>query len=305
MRTIITGGTGLIGRALARELIARGHEVIVLSRNPERARHVPPAVRVERWDGRTAAGWGSLADGATAIVNLAGASIGIPPVPWTAERKRRIRESRVRGGEAVVQAVQAAQQKPRVLIQASAVGYYGARGDAELTEESPPGSDFLARVCVDWESSTAAVEALGVRRVITRTAVVLSHDGGLLPFMALPFRLFLGAPLGSGRQWLPWIHIADEVGAICFLIERDDARGPYNLSAPQPVTNVEFSRTLARVLGRPLLLRLPAPMLRLMLGELAELLLLTSQRVVPRRLLDMGYAFRFPQLEPALRDLLG
>jgi uncharacterized protein (TIGR01777 family) len=305
MRTVITGGTGLIGRALARELIARGHEVVLLSRAPERARHLPPAARVERWDGRTAAGWGALADGATAIVNLAGASIGIPPVPWTAERKRRIRESRVRAGEAVVQAVQAAQQKPQVLIQASAVGYYGSRGDAELTEESPPGTDFLAGVCVDWESSTAAVEALGVRRVIIRSAVVLSHDGGLLPFMALPFRLFLGAPLGSGRQWFPWIHIADEVGAICFLIERQDARGPFNLSAPQQVTNLEFSRTLARVLGRPMLLRLPAPLLRLMLGELAELLLLGSQRVVPRRLLDLGFAFRFPQLEPALSDLLG
>jgi uncharacterized protein (TIGR01777 family) len=134
--------------------------------------------------------------------------------------------------------------------------------------------------------------------------VVLSHDGGLLPFMALPFRLFLGAPLGSGRQWLPWIHIADEVGAICFLLERADAHGPFNLSAPQPVTNFEFSRTLARVLGRPMLLRLPAPVLRLMLGELAELLLLTSQRVVPRRLLDLGYTFQFTQLEPALRDLL-
>ncbi len=305
MRAIITGGTGLIGRALVRELIARGHEVIVLSRNPERARHVPPAPRVERWDGRTAAGWGSLADGAAVIVNLAGASIGIPPVPWTAERKRRILESRLHAGEAVVQAIQAAQQKPQVLVQASAVGYYGPRGDAELTEESSPGTDFLARVCIDWENSTAAVEALGVRRVIIRSAVVLSHDGGLLPFMALPFRLFLGAPLGSGRQWFPWIHIADQVGAICFLIERADARGPFNLSAPQPVTNFEFSRTLARVLGRPMLLRLPAPVLRLTLGELAELLLLASQRVVPRRLLDLGYSFRFPQLEPALRDLLG
>lgn len=301
MRVIITGGTGLIGRALAADLAADGHEVILLSRTPERATHLPSGVRAERWDGRTAAGWGSLADGADAIVNLAGESIAAGR--WTAERKGRIRDSRVNAGQAVVQAVQAATHKPPVLIQASAVGYYGPHGNEEVTEDTPPGNDFLAQVCLAWEASTASVETMGVRRAIIRTGLPLSNRGGIFPLFALPFRFFIGGPLGNGRQWLPWIHIADEIAAIRFLMERPEAHGPFNLSAPNPLTNAEFGRLLARLMGRPAFMPAPAFALRLVFGEMSTLLL-DGQREIPRRLLSLGFRFRFPEAEAALRDLL-
>ncbi len=301
MRVLITGGTGLIGRALAANLAADGHEVILLSRAPERTTALPAGVRAERWDGRTAEGWAALADGADAIVNLAGENIAAGR--WTAERKRRIRESRVNAGRAVVQAVEAVAHKPRVVIQASAVGYYGPRGDEEVTEETPPGDDFLAQVTIEWEASTAPVEALGVRRVIVRTGVVLSAEGGALPRMLLPFKLFLGGPLGSGRQWFPWIHVADEVAAIRFLMEREAATGPFNLTAPNPLTNAGFSRVVGQVLGRPALTPTPALALRLIFGEMATILL-DGQRAIPRRLLDLGFTFHFPKAKAALQDLL-
>jgi len=301
VRVIITGGSGLIGRALAAQLAHDGHEVIVLSRAPERITPLPLAVRATQWDARTANGWEDLADGADAIVNLAGENLAAGR--WTAERKRRIRESRINAGHAVVQAVEAARQKPRVVVQASAVGYYGPRGDEEVTEEASAGDDFLAQVCMAWEESTRPVEAMGVRRVIIRTGVVLSAAGGALPRMVLPFKLFVGGPLGNGRQWFPWIHITDQVSAIRFLIEQEGARGPFNLTAPHPLTNGEFCRILGRVLRRPAIMPTPAFALRLLFGEMATVLL-DGQRAVPKRLLDMGFSFRFPEAEAALRDLL-
>lgn len=301
MRVIITGGTGLIGRALAASLAGDGHEVIVLSRDSRRHTDLPAGVQVERWDGRTAAGWGPLADGADAIVNLAGENIGA--ARWTAERKERIRRSRLDAGRAVVEAVAAAGRKPRVVIQASAVGYYGPRGDEELSEEAPPGEDFLALLCVEWEASTAAVEAQGVRRAVIRSGLVFSTAGGSLPRLLLPFRFFVGGPLGSGRQWYSWIHIADEVAAIRFLIANEAARGPFNLCAPNPLTNAELARVIGRVMGRPSFLPTPAFALRLAFGEMAAAVL-TGQRVVPARLLQLGFSFRFPTAEAALRDLL-
>jgi uncharacterized protein (TIGR01777 family) len=301
MRVIITGGTGLIGRALAADLAAGGHEVILLSRAPGRVTGLPAGVRAEGWDGRTATGWGPLADGADAIVNLAGENLGAGR--WTAERKRRIRDSRLNAGRAVVEAVQAVSRAPRVVVQSSAVGYYGPQGDQELAEEAPPGNDFLARLCVEWEASTAPVEAMGVRRVVIRSGVVLHASEGALPRMLLPFKLFVGGPLGGGRQALSWIHIADEVAAIRFLVEKEEAAGAFNLAAPHPLTNAEFGRAVGRVLGRPAWLPAPAFALRLALGEMATVVL-DGQRVVPRRLLGMGFAFRFPEAEAALRDLL-
>ncbi|MBI3733518.1 MAG: TIGR01777 family protein [Chloroflexi bacterium] len=302
-RIVITGGTGLIGRALAPRLLEAGHEVVILSRRPG---HVPPfpgRVNVVGWDGRTATGWGALADGATAIVNLAGETIGRPP--WTAARKGRIYQSRVDAGRAVVEAVTAARQKPLVLIQASGIGYYGcANGDEVVTEQTPAGDDFLARVCVDWEAATAEVEAMDVRRVILRNGVVLSGEGGALPLFVLPFRYFAGGPTGNGRQFMPWIHIADEVAAIRLLIERPDARGAYNLTAPNPLTNADFSRAVGRALKRPSWLPMPAFALELMLGDFARLLLLGGQRAVPERLLALGYRFQFSEAEAALKDLL-
>jgi uncharacterized protein len=301
VRVIITGGSGFIGQALTEELRAAGHEVIVLSRDPARASGGMPGVRFERWDTRTAEGWGYLVNAESAIINLAGENLSAGR--WTDDLKRRVLSSRIDAGRAVVQAVADAAEKPRVVIQSSAVGYYGIRRDEDTTEESAPGNDFLANVCVKWESATAPVEKHGVRRAIIRTGIPLSPVGGVLARFLLPFRFFVGGPLGSGRQPFPWIHMADQIAAIRFLLENDKASGPFNLSAPNPATNAEFARALGRAMGRPALMPVPSIALRIMFGEMASVIL-DGQRVVPRRLLESGFTFRFPDLEPALRDLL-
>ena len=300
MRVLITGGTGSIGRELAASLAGDGHDVILLSRNSEQVTGLPAVVRVERWDGRTGEGWSSLGDGADAIVNLAGENIGADR--WTTERKERIRQSRLNAGRAVVETVTRVTRKPRVVIQASAVGYYGPHGPEQISEETPAGQDFLAQVCVDWEASTVPVEALGVRRAVIRTGVALSKRGGALPRMMLPFRFFMGGRLGNGRQWVPWIHIKDEVRAIRFLIENESASGAFNLTAPHPVTNAEFAHTLGRQLNRPSFVPAPAFALRTLFGEMATILL-DGQRAVSQRLSQLGFDFEFPELGPALGDL--
>jgi len=311
MRVIITGGTGLVGSLLTASLAADDHEVIQLSRDPARKARPDrlPGVRVERWDGRTAEGWGPLADGADVIVNLAGESIsgsGLIPARWTAERKRLILESRLNAGRAVVAAVQAARQKPKLLIQQSAVGHYGFRGDEPITETASAGADFLAKVTVDWEQSTLPVEALGVRRVIVRTGLrLLSGPGGFLRPLLLIFNLLAGGPMGSGRQYWPWIHPADEVKAMRFLMTDAQATGVFNFTGPNPVTNREFVRVFGRVLGRPAIMPAPAFALRLVLGELADALILNGQRALPQRLLERGFQFKYTTLEPALRNVLG
>jgi len=300
MRVVITGGSGLIGSEVARDLGSAGHEVVILTRDPTKV-ELPPNTRAVQWDGKSAAGWSSLLDGDTGILHLAGESIAAGR--WSDAKKRRIRESRVESGQAVLAAIRQAAEKPRVLLQGSAVGYYGPCGDEVVTESHPPGRDFLAGVCVEWEGSTAEAESLGVRRAQLRTGVVLSRKGGALPRMAIPFRVMAGGPLGNGRQWFPWIHIADEVAAIRFLLEREDARGPFNLSAPHPLTSRDFSSALGRALRRPSLAPAPGFALRLALGEMADMLL-HGQRAVPHRLLELGYAFRYPEALPALRSLL-
>jgi len=302
MRVLITGGSGLIGRALSANLARDGNEVIILTRQPERVIGLPAGVSASWWDGHTTEGWSSLVDDADAIVNLAGENISSGR--WTEKRKQAILQSRLNAGQAVVQAIKTAARKPRVVIQASGIGYYGPHYDEEITEETPPGHDFLARLAMDWESSTASLESLGVRRAVIRTGVVLSTDGGALPRMSLLFRLFAGGRLGSGRQWFPWIHIDDEVGAIRFLIENETASGPFNLTAPVPLNNAEFSRLLGQRLGRPALIPTPAFALRLLFGEMATVLL-DGQRAIPRRLIDLGFTFRFPEADPALSNLLG
>lgn len=301
MRVIITGGTGLIGRALSADLVSAGHEVVVLSRTPEQSTGLPSVVRVERWDTRTGTGWGHLADGAGAIVNLAGENIGADR--WTDERKRRILDSRLDAGQAVVQAVEQAAQKPGVVVQASGIGYYGPRGNEEVTEDTASGRDWLAQVAVQWETSTAPVEAMGVRRVVIRSGLVLSAEDGALPRMLPPFRLYVGGPLGNGQQWFPWIHCEDEAAAIRFLIENEEARGPFNLVAPYPLTNAQFSRALSRVMGRPAVMFAPGFVLKLLFGEMATLLL-DGQRAVPKRLLELGFSFQFPIAEAALKNML-
>jgi uncharacterized protein (TIGR01777 family) len=306
MKIIITGGSGIIGRALAAGLVATGHEVVILSRSPERVNGLPSGVRALGWDARTSANWAGEADGADAIVNLAGASIkgeGFLPSRWSAKRKALIRQSRMDAGSAVVEAVRLAKKKPKVVVQASAVGYYGPHGDEAITEANQPGSDFLASVCIDWEASSAEVEALGVRRVIMRTGLPLTMQGGAFPLLVLPFRLFAGGPFGSGQQYYPWIHMDDYIAALRFLIESADASGVYNIGAPNPVTNREFARALGRVLHRPSWLPVPAFAMRLALGEVASVVL-DGQRMLPARLQTEGFKFKYPELEPALRDLL-
>jgi uncharacterized protein (TIGR01777 family) len=306
MRILITGGTGLIGLPLSAELANAGHEIILLSRSPEKAKGLPQGVRAERWDARTAEGWGPLADGAGAIINLAGESIaGDNPITgrWTDKRKRGILDSRVNAGRAVVEAVRAARQKPGAVIQASAVGYYGPHGDESITEDTPPGSDFLGTVCVAWEASTAEVETMGVRRAVARTGILLAKGGGAFPPLKMITNLGGAGPIGSGRQVWPWIHMADEIAALRHLLE-SNASGPYNLSAPNPATNREFFKTLAKVMHRPAILPTPAFALRLMAGELADALLLTGQRQLPKKLERDGFKFRYTELEPALRDLV-
>lgn len=302
MRIIITGGTGLIGRQLAGSLLQDNHEVIVLTRTPDRRSGLPAGVRVVGWDGRSAAGWGQYADGAGAIVNLAGA--GIADSRWSEQRKREIVESRVNAGKAVVEAVQAATNKPSVVIQSSAVGYYGSRGSELLSEESAPGNDFLADVCIDWEKSTEAVEALGVRRPVIRTGIVLSTEGGALPKMLLPFKFFAGGKLGDGRQYFPWIHMADEVGAIRFLIDTAQASGPFNLAAPNPPSNAAFVKAVGEAMGRPSAVPAPGFALKAAFGEMSTVLL-DGQRAEPKRLLALGYRFRFTDPVAAVRDVLG
>ncbi len=307
MKVIITGGTGLIGCGISSLLVSKGYEVIVLSRSPQRATGLPTEVRVEGWDARSADGWGRLVEGAGAIVNLAGANLagtGFFPSRWTSQRKYQIRESRIHSGRAVVDAVREAKDKPQVVIQASAVGYYGFGRGNIITEDCPAGNDFLARLTVDdWEPSTAAVEDMGVRRVIIRSGVVLSHKEGALPRLLLPYRLFVGGPIGRGKQWLSWIHPYDQSEAVRFLIENEEASGPFNLTAPDPKTNAEFGRTIGRILGRPSLVPLPGFAMRLALGEVSSVVL-EGQRVLPKNLQDMGFEYRFPDAESALRDLL-
>ncbi len=301
MRIVITGGSGLIGSGVAREMGSAGHEVVVLTRDPARVKGLPPGTRAVQWDGKTPGDWARLLDESTVVVHLAGDPIAVGR--WTDEKKRRIRQSRVESGRAVLEAIRQAKSKPRALLQGSAVGYYGDSGDEVVTETHPPGDDFLARVCVEWEGSTAEVAALGVRRPVLRTGIVLSNEGGALPRMALPFRMLAGGPLGNGRQWFPWIHEADEVGAIRFLIEHADADGPFNLTAPEPLTNRDLSRAMGEVLHRPSFAPAPGFALRFLLGEMADALL-HGQRAVPRRLLDLGYVFRYPEALGALRGLL-
>ena len=309
MRVIVTGGTGLIGRALADSLLADQHEVILVSRNPAYMRNPPKGAKLEKWDGRTSAGWGQRVDGADAVVNLAGESIagnGVLSIVlgrWWGRRKSRIVDSRKYAGAAVTQAIHEAKRRPKVLIQASAVGYYGVLNSEPLSEDMPRGNDFQASVCWEWELSTSPVEVMGVRRVVLRSGLVMTRKGGILHMLKLPFRFFAGGRIGNSRQIFPWIHIDDEVGAIRFLMDNPSARGAFNLAAPGAITNGQLAKLLGRILRRPSFFPVPAFALRLMMGEKATLVL-DGWRPSPQRLIDAGYTFKFPEAEPAFRNLL-
>jgi len=277
------------------------HELAVLTRNPARAQpSLPEGVRTVGWDGATLGDWTQSLEGVDALINLAGEPIA---QRWTPAVKQRLWDSRVKTTELLAQAVQQAATPPRVLLQASAIGIYDQNPDTVADESSPPGSGFLADLGKAWEAAAQPVQERGVRLCLMRIGVVLGEGGGALERMLTPFKLGVGGPIGSGRQWLSWIHLDDVVGAAAFLLNRAELSGAFNFTAPTPVTMNEFARTLGRVLLRPAVFRAPAFALRLMLGEGAEFLLQGS-RVLPRRLQEAGYAFRYPTLEAALRNLL-
>lgn len=301
MKVLVTGATGLIGRALCKLLAAGGHSIVALSRSPESARNLV-ASEVRKWDAKAGPPDPATLNGVEAVVHLAGEPIVARR--WTPEQKKVIRESRVASTANLVSAIRSSQSKPRVLVSASAVGYYGDRGDEQLEETSSAGEGFLPEVCKEWEAAAQAVSDIGLQSVQVRTGVVLSTEGGALARMLPPFKLALGGPLGNGRQWFPWIHIKDIAGIFYHALITSTVEGPINGVAPEPVTNAEFTRELGRVLHRPALVPVPEFALRALMGEMADVLFV-SQRVVPVKALSSGYEFHYPQLAQSLEDLLG
>ncbi|MCK6481385.1 MAG: TIGR01777 family oxidoreductase [Planctomycetes bacterium] len=293
MKALVTGATGFIGGELVRRLEAPR----VLSRDPARARAALPGAEPFPWDAEGGPPPAEAFEGVEAVLHLAGDPVA--EGRWNPEKKARIRDSRVKGTRHLVEALRALPRRPRVLVAASAVGFYGDRGDEVLAEDAAPGADFLASVCRDWEEMARGAEALGVRTVMLRIGVVLGR-GGALRRMLLPFRLGLGGPLGDGRQWMPWIHVEDVVGLLLHAAREEGMRGPVNAAAPGACTNREFTRALGRVLRRPAILPAPRFGLRLAFGEFADILF-ASTRAVPRAALAAGYSFRHPEVEGALR----
>ena len=295
MRIAVTGASGLIGGALVSTLAAEGHEVLRL------VRREPRAGGEVHWDPETRSIDASALEGLDAVVHLAGENIA--EGRWTAARKARLRSSRVGPTRFIAETLAGLARKPKVLVSASAIGYYGDRGDTWLGEAEPPAGDFLGRLSVEWEAAAGPAAQAGIRVVHPRTGIVLSPTGGALGKMLLPFRLGIGGVIGSGAQYFSWIALDDVVGAIRHLLECFDLAGPVNVAAPAPVTNAEFTKALGRVLGRPTVLPVPTMALRVALGEMADAVL-ASARVRPERLLATGYRFRFPELDGALRHVL-
>jgi len=301
MRVVITGATGFIGRALCKEL-CKDYEIVALTRNVESARNsIGDIAKVVLWDAKTAAGWAEEADGALAIINLAGENAASGR--WNKARKSRILQSRLDAISAIVEAIKQIKNKPKVVIQTSAIGWYGLSLDKSFDEDSPRGEGFLAGVCRDIESRAEEYERLGIRCAVIRTGVVLGRDGGAFPKMATPFRFYFGGYLGSGRQWFSWIHLEDEVAAIKFLMENEHLKGAFNLTAPQPIRMKEFSKILGKVMHRPLWFNAPAFAARLAFGEMANEMLLAGQKVLPKRLLNTGFDFKYTNVKQALIDI--
>jgi len=302
MRVIITGATGFIGRALCKAL-HKDYEVIALSRDARRAaKSVGDLAKVLEWDGRTTGSWFKQANGAFAIINLAGENVASGR--WNESKKAGILHSRLDSSRAVLEVTKQVDKKPTVVILASAIGYYGSRQNEKLDETSTPGKGFLANVCQRVESSAEAIEDLGVRCVVIRTGIVLGRDGGAFTKLVKPFRFYLGGHLGNGRQWFSWIHLEDEVKAIKFLMENEHLKGVFNLTAPQPLTMKEFCKILGKVLHRPSWLNVPAFAARLAFGEMADEMLLSGQKVLPKRLLNTGFDFQYTNVEQALNSII-
>jgi uncharacterized protein len=326
-RVVITGATGHIGRPLCARLRERGYELVVFTRNTASAlRTLPGAREYVAWRPAEQGDWTRAVDGAHAVIHLAAASLF--EQRWSNEYKREISESRRLGTRGLVRAMEQAQQRPQVFVCISAVGYYGPHGDEPLDENAPAGTDFLARVCRDsWENEANRATELGVRTALVRSGVVIGGDNttslpidlkgaslarpglvlkteeGALPLLVLPFQFFAGGPILPGTQWISWIHIDDIVGILLMALEDERVNGPINATAPQPAQNRTFAETIGRVMGRPSWLPVPGIAVRLMMGEMADMVV-TGQRVLPKKALDLGYQFAFPTLEPALRDIL-
>jgi uncharacterized protein len=305
MKVVVAGGSGFLGRPLAAAITAGGHEVVILSRSTASGTHGSHTSRgsaqprVVAWTPNGDSGaWAREVDGADAIVNLAGASIA--GRRWNAAQKQRILDSRVDATRSLVAAVRAASSPPRVMVGGSAVGYYGPRGDEIVTEETPAGSDFLAQVCVRWEAESLRAATDRTRVVCIRTGLVLERDGGALPQMLPPFKFGAGGPVGSGCQYWPWIHRADWIALVRWAIETPRATGAVNVTGPAPVTNAEFARALGRAMHRPAFMPAPAFALRLLLGEMADALLLSGQRAVPTKAERLGFTFRYRTVDAAL-----
>jgi len=303
MKIIIPGGSGMVGSLASASLAAKGHRVIILSRNPQAAQSVglPAGVEVRGYDAATAQGWGELVDGDTAIINLVG--VNLSESRWTPAQKKRILDSRLKAGKAIVQAVQQAKEKPAVVLQVSGAGYYGISQGEIITETGSPGNDFPSEVCKVWESASQPVESMGVRRVVMRTGVVLSTRGGALPRMLMPFKLMFGGPLGNGKQWLSWIHEQDQIAVLHYFLENEYLQGVYNVTSPQPVQNRDFAKAIGKAMGRPSWIPAPAFIIRLLFGEMATIVV-DGQRVVPERLNAEGFKFQYAEPLAALRDLL-
>lgn len=301
MRIVIAGGSGFLGTALTAALLNDGHDVVILTRQSPPPRDDRRRTFVT-WtpDGR-AGSWSAALESADAVINLAGESIAAKR--WSEEQKRRILDSRLLATRSLTTAIRQSSRPPGVLISGSAVGYYGDRGDETLTEASPPGRDFLADVTRAWEEAAAAVSDMS-RVALIRTGIVLDRRAGALQKMLLPFRMFVGGPLGSGRQYMPWIHKTDWVRLVVWTLSHEGARGPLNATGPLPVTNAEFAKALGRALHRPSVMPAPAFALRLALGEMADALLLSGQRALPVRAADLGFSFRYGNIDEALADVL-
>jgi uncharacterized protein len=300
MKILITGATGLIGRSVCRSLINEGHQIVILSRRQPAPIDLAGIIAF-RWEPEAESPPAEAWEGVEAVIHLAGEPVAA--ARWTEEQKRRIRDSRVKGSHNLVTGMRAAPRIPKILISASAVGYYGDRGDEILNESSDPGSGFLSEVCLDWEAESARARELGVRVALVRIGVALSPSGGALEKMLLPFKLGLGGRLGDGRQWFPWIHIEDIVGIFLHALMSPAVDGPINGVAPGIVTNEEFTRELAAALNRPVFFPVPQFALRILMGEMAEVVT-ASQRVISQVALDTGYRFKYPNLRPALESLL-
>jgi uncharacterized protein (TIGR01777 family) len=302
MKVLVTGASGRIGKALCDELLRRGDEVVGLTRSPDKARAARPQIAWHSWEPTLERPDAAVFDGVEGVVNLVGERID---QRWTDAAKRKIMDSRKVATHNLVGTIESLSTKPKVLVSQSAVGYYGNRGDEVLDETSASGESFDSSICVEWERSAHEVKAAGVRLVIVRTGQVMETGGGILGELLLPFKLGLGGPLAGGKQWVPWIHLSDEVGILAWALDTEGVSGVVNGTAPNPVTNKDWSKALGKTLGRPAVLPIPGIAVEVKFGKEFGKVAQGGQRVLPRSTEELGYAFKFPHIDGALRDLVG